>query len=249
MLIQLVSFKTALRADRRVKLTAEIINSSSADLILFAGHTIASNLDVSKLAELIKNTSTTAVIEVKKDKSCPIGKTSISHSLYLLQNGIIKSMNTYQIFAESSHINGEPYVAEHLIQDLETRRAFTVANHKAIVIQCGENGILKNIQSEGNRAEFRFQDNKELSKRFENVMNNTDIILNPIHSPMRNQGKMLKRREFFSDNNRAYFSTANFDNVDGIENKSLQYAFFNGVEIEQADVDKRGTYIIRTFTI
>jgi hypothetical protein len=60
---------------------------------------------------------------------------------------------------------------------------------------------------------------------------------------------MLKRREFFSANNRAYFSTANFNNVDGIENKSLQYAFFNGIEIEQADIDKRGTYIIRTFTI
>jgi hypothetical protein len=251
MLIQLVSYKTLLRANRRISLTAEIINSSTADLILFAGHTIASDHDVSILADRIENKHTTAVIEVKEDKSCPINNTTIYHSLYLLQRGGIKSMNTYQIFAESSHINGKPYVAEHLIQDLETRREFTIANRKAIVIQCGENGILKNIQKEGNRAVFRFHDNDILSSRFERIMSNADIILNPIHSPMGNQGKMLKRREYFSAQNRAYFSTANFDNVDGIENKSLQYAFFNGVEIEPTDVeiDKRGTYIIRTFSI
>jgi hypothetical protein len=244
-----VSYKTSLRANRRLNLTAEIINSSTADLILFAGHTIASDRDVLILAERIENKDTTAVIEVKEDKSCPINKTTIYHSLYLLQRGDIKCMNTYQIFAESRHINGKPYVAEHLLQDLETRREFTVANHKAIVIQCGENGILKNIQSEGNRAVFRFQDDDGLNNRFEKVMSNTDIILNPIHSPMGNQGKMLKRREYFSAKNRAYFSTANFDN--GIENKSLQYAFFNGVEIEPTDVEieRVGTYIIRTFSI
>jgi hypothetical protein len=68
---------------------------------------------------------------------------------------------------------------------------------------------------------------------------------------MGNQGKMAKRREYFSANNRVYFSTANFDDADSIMNKSLQYACINGVEQEpiNVEVDKRGTYIIRTFAI
>jgi hypothetical protein len=68
---------------------------------------------------------------------------------------------------------------------------------------------------------------------------------------MGNQGKMSKRREFFSGNNRAYFSTANFDSEESIYNKSVQYACINGKEQEpvDVDVDKRYSYIVRTFVI
>jgi hypothetical protein len=249
MLIQLVAFKTSLRADSRLRYTANIINFSTADLILFAGHTLSNDIDALMLAELIENKKTTAIFEVKNDNSSQFNP--IYNSLFILQNGIIKSMYSYQIFAESSQIDGMPYIADHLITELETRRKLKVANHKAIVIQCGENGILKNIQSKGNSAVFRFQDDTELNNRFEKVIGNTDIILNPIHSPMGNQGKMSKRREYFSANNRAYFSTANFAEVNGIENKSLQYAVLNGADLEATNIviNKRKTYIIRTFEI
>jgi hypothetical protein len=249
MLIQLVSFKASLRADCRLRYTANIINSSNADLILFAGYTLSYDTDARMLAELIENKKTTAILEVKNDHSSQLNP--ISKSLFILQHGILKSMYSYQIFAESSQIDSMPYIADHLITELETRRRLKVANHNAIVIQCGENGILKNIQSQGNRAVFRFQDDMELSNRFDKVISNADIILNPIHSPMGNQGKMSKRREYFSANNRAYFSTANFDNVDSIENKSLQYAVLNGVKLEPTnkDIHKGKTYIIRTFEV
>jgi hypothetical protein len=61
----------------------------------------------------------------------------------------------------------------------------------------------------------------------------------------------LTDEPYFSANNRVYFSTANFDDADSIMNKSLQYACINGVEQEpiNVEVDKRGTYIIRTFAI
>jgi hypothetical protein len=249
MLIQLVSFKTSLRADYRLRYTANIINASTADLILFAGYTLSYDIDALMLAELIENKKTTAILEVKNDNSSQLNP--IHKSLFILQNGILKSMYSYQIFAESAQIDGMPYIADHLITELETRRRLKVANHKAIVFQCGENGILKNIQSQGNSAVFRFQDDTELSNRFDKVISNADIILNPIHSPMGNQGKMSKRREYFSANNRAYFSTANFDDVDSIENKSFQYAVLNGADLEPIDkeISKRKTYIIRTFEI
>ena len=249
MVIQLVSYKTTLRADSRLQHTAEIINSSKADLILFAGHTLASHRDVDELNTLLDNNRTTAVIEVKKDtksKSLPV-----YHSLFLLQNGVAKDIYTHQLFTDSKTIKAYPELGEHLMLELETRRNFSVANRNVSIIQCGENNILRNIQSEGNRPVFRFEDDSIMNQRFADFLDNTDIILNPMHSPMGNQGKMRKRREFFSDNNRAYFSTANYDDEESIYNKSVQYACVNGKEQEPMDVEvgKRDSYIVRTFVI
>jgi len=249
MIVQLVSYKSTLRADSRLQHTAEIINSSKADLILFAGHTLASHRDVDELNTLLDNNRTTAVIEVKKDtksKSLPV-----YHSLFLLQNGVAKDIYTHQLFTDSKTIKAYPELGEHLMLELETRRNFSTANRNVSVIQCGENNILRNIQSEGNRAVFRFEDDAILNQRFAAFLNNTDIILNPMHSPMGNQPKMRKRREFFSDNNRAYFSTANFEDEESIYNKSVQYACINGKEQEPMNVEvgKRESYIVRTFVI
>ena len=249
MIVQLVSYKSTLRADSRLQHTAEIINSSKADLILFAGHTLASHRDVDELNTLLDNNRTTAVIEVKKDtksKSLPV-----YHSLFLLQNGVTKDIYTHQLFTDSKTIKAYPELGEHLMLELETRRNFSTANRNVSVIQCGENNILRNLQSEGNRAVFRFEDDAILNKRFADFLNNTDIILNPMHSPMGNQPKMRKRREFFSSNNRAYFSTANYVDEEAIYNKSVQYACINGKEQEPMDVEvgKRDSYIVRTFVI
>ena len=249
MVIQLVSYKSTLRADSKLQHTAEIINSSKADLILFAGHTLASHCDVDELNTLLDNNRTIAVIEVKrnsKSKSLPV-----YHSLFLLQNGVVKDIYTHQLFTDSKTIKAYPELGEHLILDLETRRNFSAANRNVSIIQCGENNILRNIQSEGNRAVFRFENDTILNHRFVDFLNNTEIILNPMHSPMGNQGKMRKRREFFSDNNRAYFSTANYDDEKSIYNKSVQYAYINGKEQEPMNVEvgKRESYIVRTFVI
>ena len=249
MIVQLVSYKSTLRADSRLQHTAEIINSSKADLILFAGHTLASHRDVDELNTLLDNNMTTAVIEVKKDtksKSLPV-----YHSLFLLQNGVAKDIYTHQLFTDSKTIKAYPELGEHLMLELETRRNFSTANRNVSVIQCGENNILRNIQSEGNRAVFRFEDDAILNQRFAAFLNNTDIILNPMHSPMGNQGKMRKRRELFSSNNRAYFSTANYVDEEAIYNKSVQYACINGKEQEPMNVEvgKRDSYIVRTFVI
>ena len=249
MVIQLVSFKSTLRADSRLRHTAEIINSSKADLILFAGYTLASHKDVDKLNILVDNDKTTAVIEVTENAISVLNP--VCNSLFLLQNGVAKDMFTHQLFSDSKTINSYPILGEYLMLELETRRNFSAANRNVSIIQCGENNILRNIQSEGNRAVFRFEDEAILNQRFAAFLNKTDIILNPIHSPMGNQGKMRKRREFFSDNNRAYFSTANFEDEKSIYNKSVQYACINGKEQEPMNVEigKRDSYIVRTFVI
>ncbi len=249
MIVQLVSYKSTLRADSRLRHTAEIINSSKADLILFAGHTLVSDSDVNELNKLVDNDKTTAVIEVKENEISEMNP--VCHSLFLLQNGMVKSLFTHQLFRDSKAIDANPVLGEHLMLELETRRKFSAANRNVAIIQCGENNILRNIQSEGNKAVFRFENDIALNKRFTNLLNNTNIILNPLHSPMGNQGKMCKRREFFSNNNRAYFSTANFNGEESIYNKSVQYTCINGKEQEpvNVEVDKRYSYIVRTFVI
>ena len=175
----------------------------------------------------------------------------IHNSLYLLQNGIAKDMFTHQLFKDSASISTSPELGEHLILDLETRRKFSINNRNIAVIQCGENNILRNIQSEDNKTVFRLENNPKLHQRFSEFLESTNIILNPIHSPMGNQGKMRKRREYFSNNNRAYFSTANFNDENSINNKSIQYACINGKELEPSniEIDKRNSYIIRTFIL
>ena len=249
MIVQLVSYKSTLRADSRLRYTAEIINSSKADLILFAGHTLASHWDIDELNTLIDNDKTIAVIEVKDNAISLMNP--VRNSLFLLHNGVAKDMFTHQLFSDSKNISTYRELGEHLMLELETRRIFSAANRNVSIIQCGENNILRNIQSEGNRAVFRFDNDAIMNQRFADYLNNTDIILNPMHSPMGNQGKMRKRREFFSDNNRAYFSTANFEDEESISNKSVQYACINGKELEPMNVEvgKRDAYIIRTFVI
>ena len=249
MVIQLVSYKTTLRADSRLRHTAEIINFSKADMILFAGHTLASHRDIDELNTLVDNDKTTAVIEVTENAISVLNP--VCNSLFLLRNGVVKDIYTHQLFTDSKTIKAYPELGEHLMLELETRRNFSAANRNVSIIQCGENNILRNIQSEGNRAVFRFEDDAILNKRFADFLNNTDIILNPMHSPMGNQPKMCKRREFFSSNNRAYFSTANFEDEESIYNKSVQYACINGKEQEPMNVEvgKRDSYIVRTFVI
>lgn len=249
MIIQLVSYKTTLLAECRLWHTANIINSSKADLIMFSGHTLASHSDAFELNSLISNKTTTAILEVKENAICELKP--IQNSLFLLKDGIVRDMYTHQLFTDSATINTYPELGDHLLFELETRRCFYAANRNVIVLQCGENGILKNKQSEGNKAVFRFEDDKELTKRFTAILDNTHIVLNPIHTPMGNQGKMRKRREYYSDNNRAYFSAANFSDDESISNKSLQYACVNGIEQEPIGVEigANHAYIIRTFVI
>ena len=164
MVIQLVSFKSTLRADSRLRHTAEIINSSKADLILFAGHTLASHWDIDELNTLIDNDKTIAVIEVKENAISVLNP--VCNSLFLLQNGVAKDMFTHQLFSDSKNISTYRELGEHLMLELETRRIFFAVNRNVSIIQCGENNILRNIQSEGNRAVFRFEDDAIMNQRF-----------------------------------------------------------------------------------
>lgn len=216
----------------RLEITKEVINNSTADLLLFSGHTIGFVNEIEKLQSSIKNYQTEVIFELES-----INSKKIKNCLYHIKKGKVQSMYTNQIFTESIEIENNYELAGRLLNEFETKRKLIINGLSVLIIQCGEINILKNIQSEENRVVFRLLEDKILNEKFTKIINDTDIFLNPIHTPMGNQGKIQKRREFLSKNKKYYFSTSNTkENSKNLELKSLQYAFCN--ENELIEVEK-----------
>jgi len=245
MIIEIVSYKHGLPDETRLQLTAEIINNSTSDLLLFSGHTIKFVNEIESLKRLINNKKSEVILELQDINSDKIG-----NCLYRVTRGKLISIYSNQIFTQSSEIEGNYQLADRLLHELESNRKIEINGISILIIQCGEINILKNIQSEENRVEFRMSDDKSLTDRFNKILKETKIILNPIHTPMGNQGKMLKRREYFSQHKRYYFSACNTkENSDNLDLKSLQYAYYNGDLLAEIDTKKTEFSIRRIYKI
>ena len=249
MTIQLVSLHKLLTADARLKLVSEIINESSADLIMFAGHTLLYKEDISRLRKFLNNKVSVVLFETKDG-----GFDNGGNHLYRLEGGKIVDMKSRQIFKDSDQIDTDKGKALKLLDELEqdTKRHFNVKDKRCIVLQCGELNILKNYQKEGNRVAFRYDNDPDLEKRFFDIIEHVDIILNPMHTPMGNQPKMGPRRILLSSNGRAYFSTSNALNAKTLtlKHKSLQYALKDGLDLREAeDAICENSYIIRSYEL
>jgi hypothetical protein len=222
--IEIVSYKYDLTDKERLNLTQKVINESTSDILLFSGHTIGFVNDIKNLRQQISNKKTEVILELENINS---GK--IENCLYRISKGDLKSLNTNQIFATSDEIEGNHELAQRLLYEFERHRLLILNNIKVLVIQCGELNILKNQQKKNNRVEFRLSDDSMLKDRFKKIIRQTKVFLNPIHTPMGNQGKMKKRREFLSKNGKYYFSTSNTkEGSDNLSLESLQYGFYNG---------------------
>ena len=247
MKIQLVSFILGLPYDTKINITADIINKSKSNLIFFPGNTLDSIDDVFELTSLIKKKKSVAVIEVLQ---LPLGDLNkkIIHCPFLIKNGQLINMHTFQHFTTSDTIEKNPFLAEAFVNELETRRQFEVNGYNCLLLQCGENNILKNIQSDDNNVIIRIED-KSIERRFKNVLKGSDIILNAIHKPQYgNQNKLHKRREYFSLNGRIYLSTNNCKIISQ-KAKSIQYTYQDGKELENPIpfFDEKGRYMYRIF--
>ena len=182
---------------------------------------------------------------------------NLKNCLYNIENGVIHNMFTNQFFSTSGEINDNEPLCERFINELETRRRLNVKGYNCLILQCGEINIIRNLQKEGNRPVFRHQQKVDLEDRFNNLMKNTQIILNPIHTPMGNQGKMEKRREYFSDDNRYYFSVSQNGTMERngvikpipLDSRRLQYAFFNGKSLDESLIEVTKDYQIRQYCI
>lgn len=245
MRIQLTSFQNGLSDKTRLDITSRIINNSTADSILFSGHTIGFVNEIEKLKVALKNNKIQVIFELEN-----INSEKINNCLYHIKNGKINNLYTNQIFTQSGEIENNYELGDRFINELETKRKFEINGLNFLIIQCGEINILKNIQNDSNRVEFRLLNDKNLSNRFEHILKTTDVILNPIHTPMGNQGKIQKRREFLSANSKYYFSTSNTKKGSrNLNLKSLQYAFFNGKEMTEIEQFMTNNSVNRIFDI
>lgn len=254
MKIELIAFPSDYDVTTRLPLTAAIINNSKADVVVFPGWTLSDTSDVAELEKLLTNHSVTALLEAENyqeaahpDEIAP----ELPNYIFLWQDGEMHDMHTRQQFADSVDINRSRDCAEKLMDELENRRAFTVGDKAFRVLICGENNILKNVQGEGNRAEFRFKDDHALADRFRRLLAETDVVLNPSHTPMGNQGKLARRRELLSADGRSYFMTCNYWQPSTALHKTVQYALANSSLLSPLaeSLSSPSQYISRTYQI
>ncbi len=226
MRFETISLRNNLSKKKRLEVVASIINRSSSDIILFGGHTVLDMADCNELVDRIENKETSVVFEVKRVEESSFIK--LKNCLYRIENSCLENMFTNQMFSTSKEIDNNIPLCERFINELETKRIVEIKKKRCLLVQCGEINIVKNIQKEGNRPVFRLSNNRDLEERFFNLLDSVDIVMNPIHTPMGNQGKMERRRELLSSNCRYYFSTSNTDERHSIDSSSLQYSFYNG---------------------
>jgi len=226
MRFETVSLRNNLGKKKRLEVVSDIINRSSSDIILFGGHTVLDMADCNELVDGIENKETSVVFEVKKMEESSFVK--LKNCLCRIENACLKNMFTNQLFSTSKEIESNIPLCERFVNELETKRIIEIKKKRCLVVQCGEINVVKNIQKEGNRPVFRLSNTRDLEKRFFDLLDSVDIIMNPIHTPMGNQGKMERRRELLSSNCRYYFSTSNTDERHSIDSSSLQYSFYNG---------------------
>ena len=257
MTIELISFRYNMREQKRLNLMLELINISRSNLIVFCGHSLYYQESLKVLQSKIENKTATVLFEVRNIKENNNKFINLKNCLYLIKEGTIQNLFTSQLFSESAHINNNEALGERYINELETRRCFQVGDKICLVIQCGENNIIRNIQKEGNRPVFRLQERSDLEERFKNLLQHTDIILNPIHQPMGNSDKIGKRREYLSTDGRYYFSVSqngqrkrNQDYYDiSIESNCLQYGYHDGKPINEINRDVSEDYQRRIYII
>lgn len=247
--IELISYRGNIKSDKKNDLTVSLINNSEADILLFPGHTVNNLKDIGFVASKIKNKNSTAFLELKE-----IGARKVTNWSFVLEKGNLINCSSHQLFSTSEEINSSDYCAENLLYELKYKRIHVINGKKVCLLICGELNILMNIQSQENKVAIRTNSNK-MKNEFIKLFKGIDIFLNPIHTPMGNQGKMKKRRIYLSSNNRAYFSTSNLVKSVGEADhsfktmKALQYAYRNGKEINCIYSENTDDFLIRKYEI
>lgn len=203
--IQLVSFQstrlTKKEREYRVDVISNILKKTKANFVMFSEHVLKSKDDLYTINENVGQKHITALFELSES----IGLKG--NRLYLIQNAIITDLQTHQIFFDSA--GATAHNVEILIDEMERHRQFVVDGIKFLIIQCGENNILKG--STGS-AEFRLQKRPDLKCRFFKLLNNVDVVLNPVHSRWGRFGNFLSRIRKFSENKRYCFSCTQLSN-------------------------------------
>ena len=198
MIIQLVSFAinrfTLKERQFRIDSISKILNETAADFIMFSPYILNKKDDLETIAKNVRNKKVKALFELEETKQK-------NNRFYLIKEGSITNLNTNQIFVNSKEASVGN--VNRLIEELDLHRKFEVAGRRFLLIECGENNILK---GNSETAEFRITNRQDLKMHFSQILNDADIILNPVHSKWSRYGCFLSRLRKFSENKRYCFS-------------------------------------------
>ncbi|NLZ18948.1 MAG: hypothetical protein GXY24_01585 [Bacteroidales bacterium] len=241
MKIQLISFSGDMNPNYQIASVIDIINNSEADLILFPGHTLRDENDRRYVEDSLTNKKVTAIIEMEED-----GVMCSPNELFIYRKGKFEDMYTSQVFSKAEEVNGKTVLMEKLLDELP-RRQFTCCEKRFTVLQCGESAIV----SDKGGGEFQFKDNPGLNERFEKLMEETDVFLNPIHTIQGHQNHISRRRSVLSSGGRYYLSASCTKKWEQeLTLKSLQYICHDGSELTiKPEVHKDERYVSRTIEI
>ena len=197
--IQLVSFPSCRLTKKerkyRIESISGILKETKADFVMFSEHVLKSKEDLYTISDIVGQKQVTALFELNESYGIK------GNRLYLLRNGKISDLQTHQTFFDSA--GATEHHIELLIDEMEQHRQFEVGGINFLIIQCGENNILKGNTGS---AEFRLQNRIDLKKRLTKLLNDADIVLNPVHSRWGRFGTFLCRIRKFSENKRYCFS-------------------------------------------
>lgn len=252
MLIQLVSFPkysrlTFEQSRKRVNTIIDVLNKTSADFVMFSDSVLRNTDCIEMIRPFVRNKSVTALLEFKN------GRGLSGNQMYLFQNGEFTYLGC-QLFSipEDAALYGEELIESCENNFNSFRRQFTVRNKRFLVIQCGENNILKGSKG---IAEFRLKDCPELEHRFEAVLHAVDVVLNPIHTRWGRFGNFLTRIRKFSENNRYCFSCAQMEGKQldtarkNPNHNTTHVAMLNSELIAPIYTNSDEEYLVQTFEI
>ena len=223
MLIQLISFPwyegnlSAKEENLRIETICDFLNNSRADFVMFSEHILgnANSLDI--INKNVQKKGICSLFEIKDRSRIGLAR----NRLFLLKDNNVINLQTRQVFSEAENADEERI--ERLIEELEYNRQFEINGKKFLILQCGENNILKSIRGT-DEAEFRLQNRPDLKKRYQSVIENADIILNPVHTRWGRYGDFLCRIRTFSKKKRYSFSCSQ------IEEYQLERAKINPIK-------------------
>jgi hypothetical protein len=243
MKIQVVSYIEKIDWEIQDNLNTKLFNESTADIILFPGWSFKDTNQLENFNASISNKKTLGIFELQR-----LDSRNLTNGLFAVEKGVLRFIS-FQLFSTSNEIANNPFLGSIFLKDFRDVKSFLI-NRKCIrIMQCGELNILKNEQAKGNKVGFRFKD-KNMNENFLSTLASTDIILNPQHSPMGNQGKMLQRRKYLSSKGKAYFSTSNVSNSSALINsKAGHYAYFNGKPLESLHTTYDDSYALYEYNI
>lgn len=221
------------------------------DMLVTAGWTLFSQNELDVLLAENLNQHTAVILETWTDIAG-----NFDHKGYAIQGNRVLVSRTPQVFASSSDVNRNPKLLADLLDLLETERCLHVAGRCVTWLICGEINVLANVQSEGNRAEFRFAEEANLADRWHAILNRTDIFVDPTHTVMGNQGKLHKRRELLSAGGRIFCSVSNVDTTGRdagdakrrLGQKPVQYLYLTGMSQALDTVMHEDGYVLRTYS-